>query len=108
MHLVNPMAYKITDHLSQFLSDSLPETLSLLEELCTIPAPSGQEDERAEFIKNWLEKEGAKGVYIDRAKNVIFPMDCDGKDGITVFAAHTDTVFPMDTDLTFRKDEKNF
>lgn len=65
-----------------------------LKELCLIPAPSHFENDRAEYCKNWLEKYGAKGVYIDDALNVIFPIDCGGSDKITVFAAHTDTVFP--------------
>ncbi len=101
------MAYQMTKDLETYLADSLPEVLSLLEEICTIPSPSGQEDKRAQFIKTWLEKEGAKGVYIDRAKNVIFPVNCEGKDNITVFAAHSDTVFPMETPLPFTRDEKN-
>ena len=32
------------------------EFLSLLEELCRIPAPSGQEDARASFIQNWIDR----------------------------------------------------
>ena len=65
-----------------------------LKELCHIPAPSHCEHKRSDYCKNWLEKHGAKGVYIDEAQNVIFPINCDGSDEITVFAAHTDTVFP--------------
>lgn len=65
-----------------------------LKELCLIPAPSHFEHERAEYCKQWLERYGAQGVYIDEALNVIFPINCDGSNKITVFAAHTDTVFP--------------
>ena len=68
--------------------------LELLKELCAIPAPSGLEQARAQFCKTWLEKHGARGVYIDSALNVIYPLNCEGSDAITVFAAHTDTVFP--------------
>lgn len=66
----------------------------MLKELCDIPAPSHFEQERAKYCKNYLENVGASGVYIDEAYNVIFPLNCDGSDEITVFAAHTDTVFP--------------
>ena len=65
-----------------------------LKELCAIPAPSHFEHERAAYCKQWLERVGAKGVYIDDALNVIFPINCEGSDKITVFVAHTDTVFP--------------
>ena len=68
--------------------------LQTLKELCLIPAPSGKEELRAEYCKKWLENVGAKGVYIDDALNVVFPMNCDGSNEITVFVAHTDTVFP--------------
>ena len=73
---------------------SAQEALELLIELGKIPAPSHHEERRAQFCKDWLEKQGAKGVYIDEALNVIFPLNCEGKNEITVFVAHTDTVFP--------------
>ena len=50
--------------------------------------------EIAEYCKNKLLEYGADSVYIDSAKNVVFPMNCDGSDNITVFVAHTDTVYP--------------
>lgn len=78
-----------------------------LKDLCLIPAPSGFEKERAEYCKNWLEKIGAKGVYIDDALNTVFPYNCEDGDEITVFAAHTDTVFPDMEPLPYREDEEN-
>lgn len=78
----------------QYCENSVEETLDLIEKLCAIPAPSGQEDARATFCKQWLEKQGAKGVYIDGAKNVIYPVNCENSNDIVIFSAHTDTVFP--------------
>ena len=77
-----------------------------LKELCLIPAPSHFEHKRAEYCKAWLEKHGAKGVYIDEALNVIFPIHCDSSDEITVFAAHTDTVFPDKDPMPYYDDGK--
>ena len=68
--------------------------LQTLKELCAIPAPSGMEEKRAVYCKKWLEEKGAEGVYIDRALNVIYPLNCGDSDEITVLVAHTDTVFP--------------
>lgn len=68
--------------------------IKTLKELCLIPAPSGKEEARAAYCKQWLEAVGAEGVYIDEALNVIFPLNCEGSKDITVFVAHTDTVFP--------------
>ena len=75
-----------------------------LKDLCLIPAPSHYEHERAEYCKKWLEKCGAEGVYIDNALNVIFPINCDGSNEITVFAAHTDTVFPDREPLPYHEE----
>ena len=88
------MNYELSQNVLNYLENAKQETIELIETLCKIPAPSHYEEKRAEFIKNWLEEQGAEGVYIDDAKNCVFPMNCDGRDDITIFNAHTDTVFP--------------
>ncbi len=77
------------------------ELFELLRTLCAIPAPSHHEEKRAEFCKEWLEDVGAKGVYIDDAKNVVFPYGCEQSNEISVFFAHTDTVFPDTEPMPF-------
>lgn len=79
---------------SKYISDNTEPMFQTLKELCHIPAPSHFEHKRAEYCKKWLEDIGAEGVYIDDALNVIFGINCENSDKITVFAAHTDTVFP--------------
>ena len=79
--------------------------LTALRELCRIPAPSHYEDARAQYCRAWLETAGAEGVYIDEAKNVIFPLNCQDSRDITVFAAHTDTVFPDMEPMPMKEDE---
>ncbi len=69
------------------------EAFELLVELAQIPAPSNQEEKRAEFIKNWLDAQGAEGVYIDEALNVIYPVGVIETNPLVVFAAHSDVVF---------------
>ena len=80
--------------IEEFVNRNTEEMYETLKELCAIPAPSHYEDERAAYCKKWLLDMGAKGVYIDSAKNVVFPINCDEKNKITVISAHTDTVFP--------------
>lgn len=70
------------------------EVYTLLKELCAIPAPSHHEEKRAEYCKNYLFDAGYKDVYIDEAKNVICGLNYENSNEITVFVAHTDTVFP--------------
>lgn len=100
------MSYELSDDVKKYLDDCFEETLLLIEELCKIPAPSGKEEKRAEFCKNWLTNTGAKGVYIDEALNVIYPINCEGRDDIKVFMAHTDTVFPDLEPMPFKRDEE--
>lgn len=80
--------------IKEYAKNNLPELRKILRELCNIPAPSHFEDDRAQYCKKILEKTGAKGVYIDDAKNTVFPLNCEDSSKITVIAAHTDTVFP--------------
>ena len=89
-----------------FIDRNGEELLQLHRDLCHIPAPSHHEELRAEFCKKWLEQEGAEGVYIDEALNVIFPINCEGSDEITVIAAHTDTVFPDMEPMAFEEDDE--
>lgn len=92
------------DTIKQYIFSNAQQMLDTLKELCHIPAPSHLEHDRAQYCKSWLESAGAKGVYIDDALNVIFPLNCDGSNDITVFAAHTDTVFPDTEPLPYFDD----
>ena len=84
----------LSERAQQFAASSYDELISLTGRLCAIPAPSHHEELRAEFCLKWLHEHGCEGAYIDEAKNVIWPYQCDGKAKITCLAAHTDTVFP--------------
>lgn len=102
------MSFSLTDEIIKHIDLSLDETKELLKQLCLIPAPSHYEEKRAEFIKNWLENICAEEVYIDDALNVVFPLNCKERDDITVFMAHTDTVFPdMTEPMPYLEDDEN-
>jgi len=80
----------------------MDELILLTGALCAIPAPTRHEEERAAFCIWWLRNHGIDNAYIDEAKNVIWPYQCEGKCSVTCLAAHTDTVFPDRT--PFRMD----
>ena len=46
--------FELNDKVLEYLKNSEKENLALLEELAQIPAPSGQEDLRVDFVKNWF------------------------------------------------------
>lgn len=91
------MAFSLNQAAKQYLEESEGELIALIKTLCAIPAPSHKEGERAAFCKKWLEENGATGVTIDEAQNVVYPVGCEAGKELVIFMAHTDTVFP---DLT--------
>lgn len=100
------MEYTLPKAALDYLRAHEEDTLELIEALCNIPAPSGQEGARAAFCKDWLTAKGAKGVYMDEALNTLYPVHCDGRDDIVLFLAHTDTVFPDTTPMPFHRNEE--
>lgn len=80
----------------EFVDTYYKETIALLKELASIPAPSGREEQRAAFIRTWLEKQGAEHVMTDEAGNVLwmYPQKSDSRDSLTVLSAHMDVIFP--------------
>ncbi|MCI8455005.1 MAG: M20/M25/M40 family metallo-hydrolase [Lachnospiraceae bacterium] len=84
----------ISKELKTYVDENQKELVALLDALCRIPSPSHKEERRAEFIKEWFEKNGCHGAYIDSALNVIWPFHCEEKKNLVAFTAHIDTVFP--------------
>lgn len=83
--------------LLSYIDRNKDQAFKLLTDIARIPAPSNHEEKRAEFIKTWLLDQGAVGVFIDDALNVVYPVGDTGSNPLVVFMAHTDVVFP-DTD----------
>ena len=90
---------QLTQEILDYIEAHRQEAFDLLVEIAKIPAPSNHEEKRAAFCKEWLERQGAQGVYIDEALNVIYPVACEGDKPIAVFMAHTDVVFPDTEEL---------
>ena len=84
----------LNDDVKSYIQEHQEEAYQLLVELAQIPAPSHHEEKRAAFCKQWLESQGAKGVLVDDALNVIYPVGCTASNPVVVFMAHMDVVFP--------------
>lgn len=93
---------RLTRDISEFLDAHQEEALELLMKLAQIPAPSNHEELRAAFCRDWLERQGAKGVYMDEALNVIYPVGCCTEGPLVVYMAHSDVVFPDRSPLPLR------
>ncbi len=95
----------MTEEVLKYIEDHAGEAYELLIELAKIPAPSNHEEKRARFCLEWLEAQGAEGVFIDEANNVIYPVCCEGGSNISVYMAHSDVVFPDEVELPLRVEE---
>ena len=96
---------ELTSKILEEIESWQQEAYELLVELARIPAPSGQEEKRATFCKNWLEAQGAEGVYVDDALNVIYPVGATEENPLVCFAAHSDVVFPDTEPLPLKVEE---
>lgn len=90
--------------IKEFIKQNNEDLFKTIKELASIPAPSNDEGERAEFCKNWLINKGIKTAYIDQAENVIVPMNIENSSEITVIEAHTDIVFERNVPLNYIDD----
>lgn len=70
-----------------------------------VPAPTFQEGQRAAYVAGQMQALGLQEVEIDEKLNVYgrYPGE-DRQQSAVMVIAHTDTVFPMETDLTTRRD----
>lgn len=79
-----------------------PTVAALARKICAIPAPTFHEAERAAFVAEQFRVRGLAPLG-DPAGNVTARRVGDQRGGAVLLAAHTDTVFPLDTDLTVRE-----
>lgn len=83
------------------------EALELLRDLAQMPAPTGFERERAEYVATWFRRAGFEDVQIDDLKNVIVRVEPAEQSvrGVLLFSAHTDIVFDDIDALDLYEDE---
>jgi len=78
------------------------DTLAWQRALAAVPAPTGSERRRGDAFAGKLAELGVTGARRDAAGNLIGRWG-DGEGAGVVVAAHLDTVFPEETDLTVRQ-----
>ncbi|HKQ78323.1 MAG TPA: M20/M25/M40 family metallo-hydrolase [Blastocatellia bacterium] len=87
----------------EYLKEIEPETINDQVRACEIPAPTFQEQNRAEHFKRRFTELGLKNVRIDSIGNVIGERPSAGRGPTLVLAAHLDTVFPEGTDVKVKR-----
>ena len=86
-----------------WLTETLPHVLDETLHLCSIPAPTFAEAERAAYVAGRMQEIGLQAVHIDAIHNVTGILGQAGTGPTTLVAAHIDTVFPQQTPLTVRQ-----
>jgi acetylornithine deacetylase/succinyl-diaminopimelate desuccinylase-like protein len=83
-----------------------PQSRRDLIELTEIPAPPFGEEARAARFAEMLREAGLTDVSIDEVGNAVGRRPGRTGDRIVAYAAHLDTVFPAETDVTVRFDDE--
>lgn len=78
-------------------------TIDLAQRICAIPAPTGSEQQRAEFVASLWRTRGYT-PEIDEVGNVYVRRGNQANKPVLMFLAHTDTVFPAQTALKVERD----
>src|SRR5690606_9222899 len=80
------------------------DTLATMIELAEIPAPPFGESERGQRLRERFAEVGLADVVTDEVGNVLARLPGDSGAGLApvIVAAHLDTVFPPETDVTVR------
>jgi tripeptide aminopeptidase len=86
-----------------WIETNLPKQVEEWIHITEIPAPSRHEEKRAAYVKAQFEQEGL-ATTVDEIGNVIGRRPGTGGRPTLVFAAHMDTVHPMETNVTVRRD----
>lgn len=77
---------------------------ALCIEIQQIPAPTGAEEKRADWVEERFRQLGLADIDRDGALNVYGRIPGKQSTPALLVSAHTDTVFPASTDLTVRTD----
>ncbi len=78
--------------------------VELAEKIQQIPAPVFKESRRAGFVKEKFINEGLCDVYIDEIGDVFARLPGNSSAKPLVVTAHLDTVFPMEADISLRRE----
>ncbi len=85
------------------LDQNLDWTTAQQIRLTEIPAPSFQEEKRAQVVKDLLSAEGLP-VFTDKIGNVIAELRGTRDKEVVMLSAHLDTVFPANTEIKVRRE----
>jgi tripeptide aminopeptidase len=98
---------RVQDGLSSF-NTRIDEIIDWIIAVQQIPAPTFQEADRAGYIESQFVRFGLEDVRQDGLNNVFgrFPGSNPSANKPVIISAHSDTVFPLETDLRVQRRDK--
>ena len=96
----SPQVRRALDYLKTIEPETIEEQIKITE----IPAPTFKEQKRAAYFQRRFGELGLKNVRIDAVGNAIGERPGVGNGPTLVLAAHLDTVFDENTDVTVKRD----
>lgn len=100
VRLDSPTARRFLDRSQSVLPELVREVVTISE----IPAPTYDEGRRSVYVAERMREIGLAGVEIDTVGNAIGHIRGSGGGPTILFAAHIDTVFPIETSVTVQVD----
>ncbi len=82
------------------MTDHTQQLLDLAVRIQQVPAPTFQEQARAEFVRSLFVQEQLADVSVDEVHNAYARLPGKSRGQPLIVSAHLDTVFPAGTDLT--------
>lgn len=80
------------------------DVIELAQRICAVPAPTGSEQQRADFVVTLLRERGYTPV-IDAIGNVYVRRGEQHEKPVLMLLAHIDTVFPIQTPISIRQED---
>jgi tripeptide aminopeptidase len=87
------------------MTNFIDRLLDLAIQIQQVPAPTFEEQRRAEFVREMFLKEGLQDVSMDSVNNVYARLAGKKNSKPLIVSAHMDTVFPSETSLHITREE---
>jgi len=100
--IVMPLTQPELNQLRSIARKYTERVVELTRRICAVPAPTGNERARAEFVASVLRERGYTPT-LDEVGNVYTRRGKRGQGPLVMLLAHTDTVFPLNTPLKIER-----
>ncbi|HWI62426.1 MAG TPA: M20/M25/M40 family metallo-hydrolase [Symbiobacteriaceae bacterium] len=94
----------VTRRLLDMAQSALPDLVREVVAVCQISAPTFDESRRTEYVHRRMQELGLTQVAVDEIGDVVGRYPGTGSGPTLLLAAHIDTVFPIETDVTVKND----